>query len=102
MLLFATAAAGRILPLPGCPGSSRFRLSPLGVVIQGATPHAEFINQQASSGLGAISRDMGVPVICGIVTADNLEQALKCGGTRRGVAPADAAIEMANLVKEMA
>jgi 6,7-dimethyl-8-ribityllumazine synthase len=76
----------------------------LGIVIQGATAHANYINSQVASSLAAISQDTGVPVIYGVVTTENLEQAMERSGTKhgnRGAAAAQAAIEMANLLKAM-
>jgi len=72
----------------------------LGVVIQGATPHAGYINSQVSKSLAQISLDSGIPVIYGVITADNIEQAIERSGTKAGNKGADAAlaaIEMANL-----
>ena len=76
----------------------------LGVVIQGATSHAQFINNQVASGLAAASAETGVPVIYGIVSAEDLDQAMERSGSKmgnRGADAASAAIEMANLVKAM-
>jgi len=74
-------------------------------VIQGATPHAGYINSEVSKALAQISLETGVPVIYGIITADNIEQAIERSGTKAGNKGADAgvaAIEMANLVKQLA
>lgn len=74
----------------------------LGVVIQGATPHASYINSEVAKGLAQISLESGVPVTYGMITADNLEQAIERSGTKagnKGVDAALAAIEMANLVR---
>ncbi len=74
----------------------------LGVVIQGATPHAGYINNEVSKALAQIGLDTGIPTIYGIITADNIEQAIERSGTKAGNKGADAAvaaIEMANLVK---
>ena len=76
----------------------------LGAVIQGATPHAELINAQVSKSLASISLEHDVPVINGVVAADNLEQAIERSGTKagnKGWQAAQAAIEMANLFKQM-
>lgn len=76
----------------------------LGAVIQGATPHAELINSQVSKSLASIAMKQDVPVINGVVAADNLEQAIERSGTKagnKGWQAAQAAIEMANLFKEM-
>ena len=74
----------------------------LGVVIQGATPHASYINSEVAKGLAQIGLESGVPVTYGMITADNLEQAIERSGTKagnKGVDAALAAIEMANLNK---
>jgi 6,7-dimethyl-8-ribityllumazine synthase len=76
----------------------------LGAVIQGATPHAGLINNQLTRALTQISLDNDVAVIDGVVAADNLEQAIeRCGtkGGNRGWNAAQAAIEMANLLKNL-
>lgn len=76
----------------------------LGVVIQGATPHAGYINSEVSKALAQISLDTGVPVTYGVITADNIEQAIERSGTKAGNKGCDAAvaaIEMANLVKQL-
>ena len=74
----------------------------LGCVIQGSTAHADYINGQVSKALGQLSIESGVPVIYGVVTTENIEQAIERSGTKAGNRGADAAhtaIEMANLVK---
>ena len=74
----------------------------LGVVIQGATPHASYINSEVAKGLAQISLESGVPVTYGMITADNLEQAIERSGTKagnKGVDAALAAIEMATLTR---
>ncbi|HBA85887.1 MAG TPA: 6,7-dimethyl-8-ribityllumazine synthase [Verrucomicrobia bacterium] len=76
----------------------------LGAVVQGATPHAGLINSQVARALAQIALETGVPVIDGVVAADNLEQAIERCGTKsgnRGWSAAQAAIEMANLMKQM-
>ncbi len=72
----------------------------LGVVIQGATTHAAQINGQVSKALAQIGMDSGVPVLYGLVTTENIEQAIERSGTKAGNRGADvmlAAVEMANL-----
>ena len=76
----------------------------LGVVIQGDTPHAGLINAEVAKGLAQLGMEFGVPVTYGMITADNLEQAIERSGTKagnKGVDAALAAIEMANLVRVM-
>lgn len=77
----------------------------LGAVIQGATPHAGLINTQVARALTQISLETGVPVVDGIVAADNLDQAIeRCGSKagNRGWSAALTAIEMANLNRQLA
>ena len=74
----------------------------LGVVIQGARPHASYINAEVSKALAQVGQDTGVPSAYGIITADNIEQAIERSGTKAGNKGGDAAlcaIEMANLLK---
>jgi len=76
----------------------------LGVVIQGATPHADLINSQVARSLAGISLETQLPVINAVVCADNLEQAIERCGTKagnKGWSGAQSAIEMANLCREM-
>lgn len=77
----------------------------LGAVIQGATSHAGLINAQVARALTQISLESGVPVVDGIVAADNLDQAIeRCGAKagNRGWIAAQTAIEMASLLKTLA
>jgi 6,7-dimethyl-8-ribityllumazine synthase len=74
----------------------------LGVVIQGATPHAGYINNEVAKSLAQIGMETGVPVTYGMITADTIEQAIERSGTKAGNKGGDAAlaaIEMINLVK---
>ncbi len=73
----------------------------LGAVIRGATPHFDYVSAEVSKGVAAVSLETGVPVVFGVITADNLEQAIERAGTKSGNKGFDAAvsaIEMANLV----
>ena len=72
----------------------------LGTVIRGSTPHFEFVASEAAKGIAKVSLDTGTPCIFGVITADNLEQAIERAGTKDGNKGRDAAlsaIEMANL-----
>ena len=72
----------------------------MGVVIQGATPHAGYINNEVAKSLAQLGMESGIPVTYGMITADNIEQAIERSGTKAGNKGADAAhaaIEMANL-----
>lgn len=74
----------------------------LGAVIKGATGHYDFVAAEVSKGIAHVSLDTGVPVIFGVLTTDNLEQAIERAGTKagnKGSEAAKAAIEMANLTK---
>lgn len=76
----------------------------LGAVIRGQTPHFDFVAGESAKGIAQIGLASGVPVIYGIVTTDTLEQAIERAGVRagnRGWDAAVAAIEMANLLKQL-
>ena len=76
----------------------------LGAIIRGATPHFEYVASEAAKGIAKVSLDSGLPVIFGIVTADNLEQALERAGAKpgnKGFSAALSAIELANLLKQL-
>ncbi len=76
----------------------------LGTVIRGATPHFEYVAAEVSKGIARVSFETGVPVIFGIITADNLEQAIERAGSKAGNKGWDAslsAMEMASLLKSM-
>jgi len=76
----------------------------LGAVIRGDTPHFDYIASQVAKGIAQTSLSTGVPTLFGIITADNLEQAIERAGTKAGNKGADAAlsaIEMVNLVSMM-
>ena len=76
----------------------------LGAIIKGGTPHFEYVASELTKGIARVSLDTGVPVINGVITAENLEQAIERAGTKmgnKGFDAAVAAIEMANLVKAM-
>ena len=76
----------------------------LGAVIRGATAHFDYVAAEVSKGVAAVSLDTGVPVIFGVLTTDNLEQAIERAGSKSGNKGFDAAMsamEMANLFKEM-
>lgn len=76
----------------------------LGAVIRGATPHFEYVAAEVTKGIAQVSLATGIPVIYGLITADNLEQAIERAGTKagnKGFEAAMAAIEMANLLKQL-
>jgi 6,7-dimethyl-8-ribityllumazine synthase len=77
----------------------------LGAVIRGATPHFEYVSAEVSKGVAAVAMESGLPVIFGVLTTDTIEQAIERAGTKSGNKGWDAAIsaiEMANLMKQMA
>ena len=76
----------------------------LGAVVQGATAHAELINETPARAFNEISLETGVPVLDGVVSAENLEQAVERCGTKqgnKGFSAMQGAVEMANLLKQM-
>ena len=76
----------------------------LGAVIRGSTPHFEYIASEVSKGVAMIGLESEIPVTFGVLTTDNLEQAIERAGTKAGNKGWDAAlsaIEMANLYREM-
>ena len=76
----------------------------LGAVVRGATPHFEYISAEVSKGIANVSLDCETPISFGVITTDNLEQAIERAGSKSGNKGWDAAIsaiEMANLMKEL-
>ena len=76
----------------------------LGAVVQGATSHADLINQATAKALSEISVETGVPVLNGVVSAESLEQAVERCGTKqgnKGFSAMQSAIEMANVFKAL-
>ena len=76
----------------------------LGAVVQGATAHAALINETTARAFTEIALATGVPVVDGVVSAENLEQAVERCGTKqgnKGFAAMQAAIELANVLKQI-
>jgi 6,7-dimethyl-8-ribityllumazine synthase len=74
----------------------------LGAVIKGSTPHFDYVAGEVAKGIAKVSLDSGVPVIFGVLTTDDIEQAIERAGTKsgnKGWQAAVSAIEMANLIK---
>ncbi|MEK4425821.1 6,7-dimethyl-8-ribityllumazine synthase [Solibacillus sp. FSL K6-1523] len=72
----------------------------LGTVIRGSTTHYDYVCNEAAKGIANVSLESGIPVIFGIVTTENIEQAIERAGTKagnKGYDSAISAIEMANL-----
>lgn len=75
----------------------------LGAIIRGATSHYDFVAAELSKGIANVSLSTGIPVLFGVLTTENIEQAIERAGTKAGNKGADAAkaaIEMANLSKQ--
>lgn len=76
----------------------------LGAVIRGATTHYDYVCSEVSKGIASVSLKTGVPVMFGILTTENIEQAIERAGTKAGNKGYDCAIgaiEMINLVKQI-
>ena len=76
----------------------------LGAVIKGGTPHNEYISSEVTKGIAMVSMESDIPVSFGILTTDNLEQAIERAGTKagnKGSQAAESAIEMVNLIEAM-
>ena len=76
----------------------------LGAVIRGATSHYDYVCNEVSKGIAQISLNSGIPVLFGVVTTENIEQAIERAGTKagnKGYDSAMAAIEMVNLIKHI-
>ena len=75
----------------------------LGAVIKGSTSHYDYVCAEVSKGVAAVGLNTGVPTIFGVITTDNIEQAIERAGTKagnKGYDAATSAIEMVNLMKE--
>lgn len=76
----------------------------LGAVIRGSTPHFDYVAAEVSKGIAAVGLDTGVPVIFGVITTDNIEQAIERAGTKSGNKGWDAALtalELADLNRKI-
>ncbi|MFA8300150.1 MAG: 6,7-dimethyl-8-ribityllumazine synthase [Hyphomicrobiales bacterium] len=75
----------------------------LGAVIRGATPHFDFVANEATKGIAHVTLETEIPIVNGVLTTDSIEQAIERAGTKagnKGFEAAVTAIEMANLMKE--
>ena len=75
----------------------------LGAIIRSVTPHFDFVASEAAKGIARVGLDSGLPVTFGVITADDVEQAIERAGVRAGNRGWDAAlnaIEMASLMGE--
>lgn len=76
----------------------------LGTVIRGGTAHFEYVAGEASSGLGKVAMEVEIPVAFGVLTTENIEQAIERAGTKAGNKGAEAALvalEMYNLLNQI-
>jgi len=76
----------------------------LGAVIKGSTSHYDYVCAEVSKGVASVSLQYGLPVMFGVLTTDNIEQAIERAGTKAGNKGYDcalSAIEMANLFRQM-
>mgnify|MGYP000863511559 FL=1 len=76
----------------------------LGTVIRGSTSHYDYVCNEVSKGVAQVGLSTGVPTIFGVLTTENIEQAIERAGTKAGNKGADgamAAMEMANLLKKV-
>lgn len=76
----------------------------LGAVIRGSTSHYDYVCNKVSKGIATVSMNSDIPVMFGVVTTENIEQAIERAGTKAGNKGYDCAlgaIEMVNLIREM-
>ena len=76
----------------------------VGAVIRGNTSHYDYVCNEVSKGIASVSLETGVPVLFGVLTTENIEQAIERAGTKAGNKGYDcalSAIEMVNLIKEL-
>ncbi len=76
----------------------------LGSVIRGSTSHYEYVCAEVSKGIAQVSLASGVPVLFGVLTTENIEQAIERAGSKagnKGFECAQDAVEMVNLIREM-
>jgi 6,7-dimethyl-8-ribityllumazine synthase len=76
----------------------------VGAVIRGETPHFDYIAAEVTKGMASASLETGVPISYGMITADTVDQAINRAGVKsgnKGFEAAMAAVEMANLLKEL-
>ncbi|HDR13883.1 MAG TPA: 6,7-dimethyl-8-ribityllumazine synthase [Desulfobacteraceae bacterium] len=76
----------------------------LGAVVRGSTPHFDYVAAEVSKGVASVALESGIPVTFGVLTTDTLEQAIERSGSKagnKGFEAAVAAVEMANLFKQL-
>ena len=76
----------------------------LGAVIRGSTSHYDYVCSEVSKGIAAVALDSGIPVLFGVLTTDNIEQAIERAGTKagnKGFDCGESAVEMVNLIRQL-
>lgn len=76
----------------------------LGAVIRGSTTHYDYVCNEVSKGIAQVSLSSNIPVLFGVLTTENIEQAIERAGTKagnKGFECAQGAIEMVNLIREI-
>ena len=76
----------------------------VGAVIRGSTSHYDYVCAEVSKGVAQVSLNSGIPVMFGVLTTDNIEQAIERAGTKagnKGFECAQGAIEMVNLIRNL-
>ena len=76
----------------------------LGAVIRGSTSHYDYVCNEVSKGIASVSLKSGIPVMFGVLTTENIEQAIERAGSKagnKGSECAEGAIEMVNLIREI-
>ncbi len=71
----------------------------LGCLIRGATPHFDYISSEVTKGLGKLSLDTGLPVTYGVITVENLDQAIERAGSKAGNKGGEAAASLIEMVE---
>lgn len=70
----------------------------LGCVIRGATPHFDYVSSEVSKGVAAVAMQSKIPVIFGVLTTENIDQAIERAGTKAGNKGSDAAITAIEMI----
>ena len=76
----------------------------LGAVIRGSTSHYDYVCNEVSKGIASVSLESGIPVLFGVLTTENIEQAIERAGSKagnKGSECAAGAIEMVNLIRSL-
>lgn len=76
----------------------------LGAIIRGSTSHYDLVCNEAAKGISQVSLNTGIPVLFGVITTDNIEQAIERAGSKagnKGSECAEGAIELINLIREI-